>query len=205
LHAYRSIPITGFNNNWEIKIGYLCESFGEEPCFDKRETLALAELFQFKFVTGDLGACLIRDYDLAIDGFEACEGKKLSLYDPDYVMDLLHVKDAAASILQSLFVDKIRGIPINIGSGRNLTLAELARIITQSAIKQKVWTPTIEWDNRFNPHPRRYAMDIRCAQSIISWQPKVTIESALEELIRVANDMVKAPGTIHSHIYHAEN
>lgn len=127
----------------------------------------------------------------------ACEGKKLPLYDPEYVMDLLHVKDAAASVLQSLFVDKIRGIPINIGSGRNLTLAELARIIIQSAIKQKVGKPTIEWENKSNPHPRRYVMDIRCAQSIISWQPKVAIELALEELIRAANDMVKAPGTIH--------
>tara|TARA_Y100000296_G_scaffold75384_1_gene95017 strand:+ start:1698 stop:2648 length:951 start_codon:yes stop_codon:yes gene_type:complete len=92
--------------------------------------------------------------------------------------DFFYVKDAAQAILDSLNSKSL--IPINIGSGKETSIKELAETIK----KLTGGNFDIEWDtSKPNGQPRRI-LDITKAKTEIGFNPRYTLEEGLRETIR---------------------
>jgi nucleoside-diphosphate-sugar epimerase len=85
--------------------------------------------------------------------------------------DFVHVRDVAAANLAA-FERPVRGEAINIGSGTNVSLSELAGLISP----RKVAGPRRKGD------AEETLADISKAGRLLSWRPRVPFEAGLEEL-----------------------
>jgi len=99
--------------------------------------------------------------------------------DGNQTRDFTYVQDTAIGILKIGLTEGIQGQTINLGSGREISLNELANKVAQVTGKQE---PDIIYDI---PRPgdvlRLYA-DINKAEKIVSFQPNVTLIQGLTKL-----------------------
>jgi len=116
---------------------------------------------------------------LIVKFMEALKDKlnKVTLWgDGSPTRDFFFVEDAAKAILHSLDSDSI--IPINIGSGRETSIKELAE--TMKSLIKRV---DIEWDtSKPNGQPRRF-LDITKAKTEIGFEPEYSLEDGLKKTI----------------------
>ncbi len=92
--------------------------------------------------------------------------------------EFLYVEDAAAGILAAC--ERYDGeLPINLGSGREISIAELAKLIAE----------LMGWQGRFsfdtskpNGQPRR-GLDVSRAQELLGWRARVGLEEGLRRTI----------------------
>ncbi|MGK0466307.1 dTDP-glucose 4,6-dehydratase [Clostridium sp.] len=90
--------------------------------------------------------------------------------------DLLYVKDCAKFVVMTGYSERVNGEIVNAGTGRDVTVYELADIIT----KQRVKVHLVK-----HIHPQSEIMKLKCnyekAKELMNWQPEYTLEQGIEE------------------------
>lgn len=90
--------------------------------------------------------------------------------------DLLYVKDCARFVVMTGYSEKVNGEIVNAGTGRDVTINELAEII----IKDRVKVHHVK-----HIHPQSEIMKLKCnyekAKELIKWEPEYTLEQGVEE------------------------
>lgn len=95
-------------------------------------------------------------------------------------MDFIHVEDIArANILAAL--STATDVALNVGSGEETSLAELARLLTL-AMRRPDLHPRHEAERSVNPVSRRLA-DVSRARALIGFEAKVPLREGLESLL----------------------
>lgn len=94
-------------------------------------------------------------------------------------MDFIHVTDIARSVVAALESEK-DNVPVNIGTGIDTTVAELAKILINAV--------GVDVEPQFNPRDvlvSRRAADITRAKEVLGWEPTITVEDGMTELIKL--------------------
>jgi UDP-glucose 4-epimerase len=93
-------------------------------------------------------------------------------------MDFVHVADIARSVVLALESEQA-DVPINIGTGVDTSIAALAKILID-AVGANV-------EPVFNPRDvlvSRRAADITRAKEVLGWEPTITVEDGMSDLVR---------------------
>jgi nucleoside-diphosphate-sugar epimerase len=105
------------------------------------------------------------------------EGRPLTIYgDGEQTRDFTHVRDVVRANLLAIDSEIADGRPINIGQGRSVSVNWIA---------QKLKEPTIYRPARAGD-VRHTLADNSMAGEVLGWQPQVTTEQGLDELIQAA-------------------
>ena len=95
-------------------------------------------------------------------------------------MDMINVKDVArANVLAA--VSNASDVVLNIGSGAETPLLEVARLLAEAMGRTDVAT-VHEAERAVNPVPRRLA-DISAARRLIGFEPVISLKSGIAELV----------------------
>ncbi len=95
-------------------------------------------------------------------------------------MDFIHVHDIARSVVAALEAEQ-DNLPINIGTGIDTSVAELAQILIEAV--------GVDVEPQFNPRDvlvSRRAADITRAREVLGWQPTIEVKDGMIDLIRSA-------------------
>lgn len=93
-------------------------------------------------------------------------------------MDFIHVKDIARATIAALECDRAN-MPVNIGTGVDTSVAELARILIDAV--------GVDVEPQFNPRGvlvSRRAADIQRAKEILDWSPEINVRDGMMDLVR---------------------
>jgi UDP-glucose 4-epimerase len=93
-------------------------------------------------------------------------------------MDFIHVHDIATSVIAALEAET-GNVPINIGTGIDTSVADLARILIEAV--------GVDVEPRFNPRDvlvSRRAADITRAREVLGWQPTIEVKDGMIDLVR---------------------
>ncbi|MBB6215735.1 nucleoside-diphosphate-sugar epimerase [Anaerosolibacter carboniphilus] len=115
------------------------------------------------------------------------DGKILSIYgDGAQTRDLLFVDDCARFVVEAGYCDKVNGEILNAGSGRDISINDLARLIVQSG-EQIQHIPHI--------HPQSEIQKLLCnyskTEKLMNWRPEISLEEGVQ----------KTEAWIKSHLY----
>jgi dTDP-glucose 4,6-dehydratase len=111
---------------------------------------------------------------------QALRKEPLTIYgDGEQTRSFCYVDDLIAGIAALLEVDE--ALPVNIGNPRETGVVELAELINEICGNTAgiVFKPR----QRGSGDPQRRQPDISRARSLLSWEPKVSLEDGLEETI----------------------
>jgi len=106
---------------------------------------------------------------------ESVAGGILSIYgDGNQTRDFLYVEDCADFITQAGYTDKADGQIINSGTGKDITINDLALLIVKDKSR-------IEHVAHIHPQSEIYKLlcDSGKALNLLSWRPKTTIEEGI--------------------------
>jgi len=95
-------------------------------------------------------------------------------------MDFIHVTDIARSVVAALESEK-DNVPVNIGTGIDTTVADLAKILINAV--------GVDVEPQFNPRDvlvSRRAADITRAKEVLGWEPTITVEDGMNELVKLS-------------------
>ncbi|MDI2127381.1 NAD-dependent epimerase/dehydratase family protein [Yinghuangia seranimata] len=98
----------------------------------------------------------------------------------DQSMDFVHVTDIARAVVAALESER-DNLPVNIGTGVDTSIAQLAKILIAAV--------GASMEPRFNPRDvlvSRRAADISRARDVLGWEPLVSVEQGMAELVRGA-------------------
>jgi len=103
--------------------------------------------------------------------------------------DFLFVDDAAEGIL--LAAERMtEPTPINLGTGRETPIRELAEAIAKAA----GYRGAIRWDASKPDGAARRALDISRARELLGWSPRVTLEEGLARTVEWFRTATAVPG-----------
>lgn len=180
--AYGDQPIMPFCETMEIspQSPYALQKyFGEELCRVWYRTYCVSTVcLRFFNVYGPL-LDPEGDYALVIGKFlrQKRAGMPLTITsDGEQTRDFTHVSDVVRALIKAADATDSRvgrGETINIGAGRPVSINELARLFN---------APIVYVDPR--PEPRHTWADVSKAYELLSWQPEVSIEDGIADLIR---------------------
>ncbi|HWQ04522.1 MAG TPA: UDP-glucuronic acid decarboxylase family protein [Longilinea sp.] len=111
---------------------------------------------------------------------QALRGEPLTVYgDGSQTRSFCYVDDLVEGIYRLLLSDE--HMPVNIGNPSEITIMEFAKVINRIAentagIEQKA-------DLRLGDDPQRRRPDITRAQTILKWEPKITLEEGITRSI----------------------
>lgn len=105
------------------------------------------------------------------------DGKDINIYGTgEQTRDLLYVKDCARFVVESGYNDKVNGEIVNAGTGRDVTINELAEIIS----KYRVNINHVK-----HIHPQSEIMKLKCnfdkAKKLMVWEPEYGLEDGIKE------------------------
>ncbi len=105
------------------------------------------------------------------------QGKKMTIFgDGKQTRDSVHVRDVARANILALMSPKVgKGEVINIGSGRNVSVLEMAKMIGG---RDYVFLPA-----RLEPRDTR--ADVSRAKQLLNWSPSITLEQGIAELKKI--------------------
>lgn len=108
---------------------------------------------------------------------KALKGEELSIYGTgEQTRDLLYVKDCARFVIMTGFNGRVNGEIVNAGTGRDVTINELASIISRGRSNIK----HVE-----HIHPQSEIMKLKCnyakAKEIIGWESEYSLEEGIDE------------------------
>ncbi len=112
---------------------------------------------------------------------QALAGKALTLYgDGQQTRSFCYVSDLVDGIVRCAASSKTRGLVVNLGNPREITVAELARIVCD------LTGATLRTERRDMPvdDPVRRRPDIARARELLGWDARVPLEDGLRETIR---------------------
>jgi len=106
------------------------------------------------------------------------EGKQLKIFgDGTQTRDLLYVTDCARFIVDATFSDDAVGEVLNAGTGRDVSINELAEIVASEGT---------EIEHVKHHHPQSEIPKLRCdpskAKDLLGWEPEVSLEEGVERL-----------------------
>ena len=104
------------------------------------------------------------------------EGADLNIYgDGTQTRDLLYVEDCAKFVVEAGYSDKVNGMIVNAGLGKDVSVNELAKMIAsdESRIKH------VE-----HIHPQSEIQKLLCdyskAKEVLGWKPAITLEEGIK-------------------------
>ncbi|AUV81809.1 NAD-dependent dehydratase [Salinigranum rubrum] len=105
-------------------------------------------------------------------------GEDLKVFgDGTQTRDLLYVTDCARFIVEATFSDAAVGEVINAGTGRDISINDLARVVA---------SPGTEIRNVEHHHPQSEVQKLLCdptkAEELLGWTPEVSLEEGIGEL-----------------------
>lgn len=109
----------------------------------------------------------------AIDG----ENPLVVWGDGSQIRDFIHAKDVARSML--LVMEKMLPYPVNIGSGKGVSIKEIVEII----LKNMEVKPRVLWDISKPSGDKRRVMDVSRARSV-GFVPEISIEDGIREVMQ---------------------
>ncbi len=133
---------------------------------------------------------------LAIFASRFLNGKPpLVFEDGNQQRDFVHVRDIARACRLAMESDAASGKPINVGSGRQISINALARK-TAKVMGRENLAPDINGEYRVGDIRHCFA-DIECARQVLGFEPKVDFEEGLRELAdwlagQIAEDNVES-------------
>ncbi len=98
----------------------------------------------------------------------------------DQSMDFVHVTDLARAVVAALESGQAN-VPINIGTGIDTSIATLAKILIDAV--------GVNVEPLFNERDvlvSRRAADITRAREILGWEPKISVEEGMRELVKAS-------------------
>ena len=93
-------------------------------------------------------------------------------------MDFIHVHDIARATVAALECQRGK-VPVNIGTGIDTSIAELARILIEAV--------GVDIEPQFNPRDvlvSRRAADISRAREVLGWEPTIPVKDGMIDLVR---------------------
>ncbi|GEA29282.1 SDR family NAD(P)-dependent oxidoreductase [Clostridium diolis] len=104
-------------------------------------------------------------------------GKDINIYGSgEQTRDLLYVKDCARFVVESGYSDNVNGEIVNAGTGRDVSINELAEIISNNRVNI---------NHVEHIHPQSEIMKLKCnynkAKKLISWEPEYSLEEGIKE------------------------
>lgn len=93
-------------------------------------------------------------------------------------MDFIHVKDIARAVVLSLTSER-SDMPINVGTGIDTTVAELAEILIDAV--------GVDVEPQFNPRPvlvTRRAADVTRAREVLGFEAEIPVREGMTALVR---------------------
>ncbi|MEU6207802.1 NAD-dependent epimerase/dehydratase family protein [Micromonospora musae] len=93
-------------------------------------------------------------------------------------MDFIHVTDLARGVVAALESER-DNMPVNIGTGVDTSIAQLTKILIQAV--------GTDVEPIFNPRDvlvSRRAADITRAREVLGWEPQITVEQGMNELVK---------------------
>lgn len=107
----------------------------------------------------------------------ALNNKEINIYGTgDQTRDLLYVKDCARFVTMAGFCNKVDGEIVNAGTGRDITINDLAKLINKDRVKI---------NHIKHIHPQSEIMKLLCnynkAKKLMGWEPQYTLEQGIEE------------------------
>jgi UDP-glucose 4-epimerase len=93
-------------------------------------------------------------------------------------MDFVHVADIARAVVLALESEQ-DNVPINVGTGIDTSIADLAKILIDAV--------GADVEPQFNPRDvlvSRRAADITRAKEVLGWEPTITVEDGMSDLVR---------------------
>lgn len=105
------------------------------------------------------------------------DGRDINIYGSgEQTRDLLYVKDCANFVVMTGYSQEVNGEIVNAGTGRDVTVNELADIITRDRVKVQ---------HVKHIHPQSEIMKLKCnyekAKKLMNWKPEYTLEQGIEE------------------------
>jgi len=95
-------------------------------------------------------------------------------------MDFVHVHDLARAVVLALESEQAN-LPINIGTGVDTSIAQLAKILIDAV--------GVDVEPQFNPRDvlvSRRAADITRAREMLGWEPTITVEQGMSDLVKAS-------------------
>lgn len=90
--------------------------------------------------------------------------------------DLLYVKDCARFVVMTGYLDEVNGEVVNAGTGKDVTINELARLISKDRVKIT---------HVKHIHPQSEIMKLKCnykkIKDLMGWEPQYSLEQGIEE------------------------
>lgn len=107
---------------------------------------------------------------------QALNGSTLNIYgEGTQTRDLLYVEDCARFVVEAGYSDAVNGHIVNAGLGRDISVNELAELISNDAA-------SIEHVEHI--HPQSEIQKLLCnsskAKKLLGWEPQVTLEEGIE-------------------------
>lgn len=104
-------------------------------------------------------------------------GETLNIYgDGNQTRDLLYVEDCADFVVAAGYSERVNGMIINAGSGRDITINDLAVLICRDQERIR-HVPHIHPQSEI----RKLLCDYSLAQKLLSWSPRVSLEEGIEK------------------------
>jgi UDP-glucose 4-epimerase len=107
----------------------------------------------------------------------ALRGEEIAIFgDGTQTRDLLYVADCAEFLLRAAASDAARGLLLNAGTGRDVTILELAELVGGGTAPVR---------HVQHPHPQaeiaRLVCDHRLAEEVLRWRPTTSLEQGVAE------------------------
>jgi UDP-glucose 4-epimerase len=113
-------------------------------------------------------------------------GEPITIYgDGEQTRDFVYVDDIVEGWARTLGNPATYGLVINLGSGRSLSINELASRAVEAfgARNQQIIRAPVRPGEQ-----RNVCADIRRARSVLDWEPRTTFEAGLAETVKWARD-----------------
>lgn len=108
-------------------------------------------------------------------------GNQLNLGNTETSRDFTYVSDTARGIILALQKQKAIGETINIGSGQDIKIGDLARLIARLMNKK---AQIKQDESRFRPFDvERLLCDNSKAKELLDWEPQISLEDGLKKTI----------------------
>lgn len=107
----------------------------------------------------------------------AIKNKDINIYGTgEQTRDLLYIKDCVRFVSMAGFNDSVNGEIVNAGTGRDVSINELAEIISDGRVKV---------NHVKHIHPQAEIMKLLCnstkAKELLKWEPTYTLEEGIKE------------------------
>jgi UDP-glucuronate decarboxylase len=116
---------------------------------------------------------------------QALSGDEITIYgDGSQTRSFCYVDDLLVGLMRLMESERARGVPVNLGNPRELTVMELVELVVALTASSSpiVYRPLPQDD------PKRRKPDIARAIDLLGWEPRIDLEQGLEATIEWFED-----------------